>query len=186
MRILGVDPGSRRTGYGIIDMHQNQFKVIDFGHLIIKPVDFAYRLQQIFEQLSEIIATQKPEAFAIEQVFVAKNPGSALKLGHARGAAMLAGSTHGLFAAEYSALQIKKAIVGNGRADKAQMQKMIMLLLNLPELPQADAADALSIALCHGQSFHFKNTQSVLESAEQTLSHKGLAFRRGRLRRVRG
>lgn len=186
MRILGIDPGSRYTGYGIIDAVNNKYSVIDYGVLVIKPLDFSFRLQQIFEELSEIIQTQKPDAMAIEQVFVAKNPSSALKLGHARGAAMLAGSVSGLHAAEYSALQIKKAVVGHGRADKAQMQKMIMLLLGLKELPQSDAADALSIALCHGQSYQLLNG---LMATETPLGSKldgqlsGLSYRRGRLRK---
>jgi len=177
VRILGVDPGSRFTGFGVVDYKAGQFIVIDYGVIKIKPVGFPERLQQIFEDLGEVIAFQKPTTMAIEQVFVAKNPSSALKLGHARGAAMLAGSCAGLFASEYSALQIKKAIVGTGRADKPQMQKMIMLLLGLTELPQNDAADALSVALCHGQSLASMNT--ILST--NPLLQKG--FRNGRARR---
>lgn len=192
MRILGVDPGSRFTGFGVIDDKQSGFHVVDYGVIRVKPLAFPYRLQQIFEELSEIIQTQKPDSFAIEQVFVAKNPGSALKLGHARGAAMLAGAVAGLYADEYSALQIKKAVVGQGRADKSQMQAMIKRLLNLPELPTSDAADALSVALCHGQSLRYERRQIQLGQAPKTRVLETeeadpvspLRFRRGRLRRL--
>lgn len=190
MRILGIDPGSRLTGFGIVDDKQSGFHVVDYGVIRVKPLAFPYRLQQIFEELSEIIRTQKPDTFAIEQVFVAKNPSSALKLGHARGAAMLAGAVAGLYAEEYSALQIKKAVVGHGRADKAQMQAMIMRILNLPEVPSADAADALSIALCHGQSQRYarRNRQvsgdSAVESSDVEAKGAQLRFRRGRIRRI--
>lgn len=187
MRILGIDPGSRFTGYAIIDDHAAGFNVIDFGVIRVKPVSFPHRLQQIYESLTEIIQTQKPQSMAIEQVFVAKNPDSALKLGHARGAAILAGATSGLYAEEYSALQIKKAVVGRGRADKIQVQGMVLRMLNLSELPSSDAADALAVALCHGQSLRYlrRTSQVTLSQSNGAAVEAGVAlkFRRGRLRR---
>ncbi len=183
MRIIGIDPGSRYTGYGIIDAINNQYHVVDYGVLVIQPMEFSYRLQQIFEELGEIILTQKPTAMAIEQVFLAKNPSSALKLGHARGAALLAGAVVGLHAVEYSALQIKKAIVGHGKAQKAQMQRMVQILLKLDEVPQADAADALSVALCHGQSYQVLSNSALVSKNSAQKALCGLSYRRGRLRR---
>ena len=112
----------------------------------------APRLQQIFDGVSELILQYKPDMFAIEQVFMAKNPDSALKLGQARGAAMVAATNQGLDVAEYSARQIKQSVVGNGNAQKTQVQHMVTFILKLPGTPQADAADALAVALCHSHT----------------------------------
>ncbi|GGZ55582.1 crossover junction endodeoxyribonuclease RuvC [Paraglaciecola chathamensis] len=112
----------------------------------------APRLQQIFDGVSQLILQYKPDMFAIEQVFMAKNPDSALKLGQARGAAIVAASNQGLDVAEYSARQIKQSVVGNGNAQKTQVQHMVTFILKLPGTPQADAADALAVALCHSHS----------------------------------
>ncbi|NKF52619.1 crossover junction endodeoxyribonuclease RuvC [Shewanella sp. WXL01] len=147
--ILGIDPGSRLTGYGIIDCQGRTQKYLGSGCIRTSGDDLASRLQQIFTGVSEIIRQYQPEQFAIERVFMAKNADSALKLGQARGAAIVAATNSGLSVAEYSATQIKQAVVGTGRAQKTQVQHMITQILKLPAAPQADAADALSVAVCH-------------------------------------
>ncbi|MBR9727884.1 crossover junction endodeoxyribonuclease RuvC [Shewanella intestini] len=147
--ILGIDPGSRITGYGVIDCQGRQQRYLGSGCIRTSGDDLAPRLQQIFVGVSEIIRQYNPELFAIERVFMAKNADSALKLGQARGAAIVAATNAGLDVAEYSATQIKSAVVGTGRAQKAQVQHMIKQILKLPASPQADAADALAVAVCH-------------------------------------
>ncbi|WP_206484358.1 crossover junction endodeoxyribonuclease RuvC [Thalassotalea sp. G2M2-11] len=152
--ILGIDPGSRLTGYGVINQQGRQFTYLGSG--CIKAVaagdDFASRLQTIFAGVSELIVQFQPQMFAIEQVFMGVNPGGALKLGQARGAAIVAATSVGLTVAEYSARQIKQSVVGTGAADKEQVQHMVKNILKLPATPQADAADALAVALCHAHS----------------------------------
>ncbi|MBM7073125.1 crossover junction endodeoxyribonuclease RuvC [Shewanella sp. 202IG2-18] len=147
--ILGVDPGSRITGYGIIECTGRQQTYLGSGCIRTSGDDLAARLKIIFDGLSEIITQYQPEQFAIERVFMAKNADSALKLGQARGAAIVAATNADLSVAEYSATQIKSAVVGTGRAKKEQVQHMVQHLLKLPAAPQADAADALGVALCH-------------------------------------
>ncbi|BDM64110.1 crossover junction endodeoxyribonuclease RuvC [Shewanella sp. NFH-SH190041] len=147
--ILGVDPGSRITGYGVIQCQGRHQLYLGSGCIRTSSTELPARLKQIFDGISEIIRQYQPEQFAIEKVFMAKNADSALKLGQARGAAIVAATVAGLPVAEYSPTQIKNAVVGTGRAEKAQVQHMITHLLKLPASPQADAADALSIALCH-------------------------------------
>ncbi|WP_448550204.1 crossover junction endodeoxyribonuclease RuvC [Thalassotalea fusca] len=153
--ILGIDPGSRLTGYGVIEQQGRHFNYLGSGCIkaIAQGDDLATRLQTIFAGVSEIIIQFKPDMFAIEQVFMAKNPDSALKLGQARGAAIVAATNKGLSIAEYSARQIKQSVVGTGAADKAQVQHMVRSILKLPATPQADAADALAVALCHAHSY---------------------------------
>ncbi|MEZ4483408.1 MAG: crossover junction endodeoxyribonuclease RuvC [Syntrophotaleaceae bacterium] len=159
MRILGIDPGSRITGYGLIDKQGNRLLHVDNGAISTRSdAELADRLQIIYHDLQKVIAEYAPDAVAIERVFVAKNAQSALKLGHARGAAMLAGVNAGLPVAEYSALEVKSAVVGYGRADKQQVQQMVRMLLKLPEIAQEDASDALAVAICHAHS----NTVSAL------------------------
>jgi crossover junction endodeoxyribonuclease RuvC len=153
MIILGIDPGSRITGYGIISKQGNRLIHIDNGAIFTQSAkDFPQRLEKIFQGLSGIIAEYQPEAVAIENVFVAKNAQSALKLGQARGAAIVAAVNVGLPVHEYTAMQVKQAVVGSGRAEKAQVQHMIKALLNLPEVAQEDASDALAVAVCHAHS----------------------------------
>ncbi|MDF1580805.1 MAG: crossover junction endodeoxyribonuclease RuvC [Desulfuromonadales bacterium] len=153
MRILGIDPGSRITGYGIIEKSGNRLTHIDNGPLVTKSsAPFAERLKQIYDGLSEIIRIHSPEVVAVEQIFLSRNVNSALKLGHARGAALLAGVNANLPVFEYTALQVKSAVVGFGRADKQQVQQMVRALLNLPEIAQEDSADALAVAICHAHS----------------------------------
>ncbi|TVP55550.1 MAG: crossover junction endodeoxyribonuclease RuvC [Halomonadaceae bacterium] len=147
--ILGVDPGSRITGYGVIRAEGSRLTYIDSGCIRMKEDTMAVRLQTIYAGLAEIIAEYRPEEFAIEQVFLSRNVDSALKLGQARGVAMVCAANAGLAVNEYAARQVKQAIVGKGSADKVQVQHMVQAIMELPRRPQEDAADALGIAICH-------------------------------------
>jgi crossover junction endodeoxyribonuclease RuvC len=154
MRILGIDPGSRITGYGIIVKQGNRLIHVDNGAVFTdSEKDFPLRLQRIYRELSAVIERYRPEAMAVENIFFAKNVQSALKLGQARGAAIVAGVNAGLPVYEYSALQVKQAVVGHGKSAKVQVQQMLKILLNLPEIAQEDASDALAVAVCHAHSF---------------------------------
>lgn len=144
--IIGIDPGSRFTGYGVIQWEGNQTRYLDSGCLSVASVSISERLQKIFTGLQSIIQLHQPHEAAIEQVFMHQNPGSALKLGQARGAAIVA---LGSIVSEYSARQVKQSVVGYGAADKKQVQHMVKKLLNISIELQADAADALAVALCH-------------------------------------
>src|SRR5690554_636121 len=148
-RILGVDPGSRKTGFGIIELDGKQLKHVVSGRLLVGDGDFAGRLKQIFEGLTDLIQRYQPDIMAIEQVFLHKNADSALKLGQARGAAICAAVSQQLQVHEYSATQIKKSVVGNGHAQKEQVQYMMSVMLQLKEAPLEDAADALACAITH-------------------------------------
>lgn len=155
--ILGIDPGSRLTGYGLIEQRGRKLNYLGSGCIKVigtakTPLTLAEKLRRIHDSVSELITQFKPDEFAIEQVFMAKNPDSALKLGQARGAAIVAAACAELPVAEYSARQIKQSVVGNGGAEKSQVQHMVMALLNLERSPQEDAADALAVALCHAHS----------------------------------
>ena len=147
--ILGIDPGSRITGYGVINVVGSNIEYIDSGCIRIKGESLPERLHQIFEGVTQVITLYQPQQMAIEQVFMARNADSALKLGQARGAAIVSTVNQGVPVAEYSARQVKQSVVGKGGADKSQVQHMVMALLKLSKAPQADAADALAIALCH-------------------------------------
>lgn len=148
-RILGIDPGSRKTGFGIIELQGRKIKHIVNGRLMVGDGDFPERLRQIFVGLTELIERYQPEIMAIEKVFLHKNADSALKLGQARGAAICAGVSQNLSVHEYSATQIKKAVVGNGHAKKDQVQYMMSIILSLSEPLDEDAADALACAVTH-------------------------------------
>ena len=149
LRILGIDPGSRITGFGVIELVQGKAVYVTSGCIRVQGKALPERLKSIFDNVSQIVADYRPEQLAIEQVFVKNNVDSALKLGQARGAAICAAMTRELEVFEYTPTQIKKAVVGKGHADKAQMQFMVRAVLKLPGLPQEDAADALACALCH-------------------------------------
>jgi len=155
VKILGIDPGLVQTGYGIITINENDPQIIDFG--VVKPTvndGLATRLLTIFEDVSEIINIHKPSIFSIEDVFYGKNAKSALRLGQARGAAMVAAASAGLSIHEYSARKIKQAVTGNGNAHKEQVQFMVKATLKMDKLPEPiDASDALATALCHFQQF---------------------------------
>jgi len=152
VRILGIDPGSRITGYGVIDVEGNQSRYVTSGCIRISSDDWGQRLGTIFAELGCIIREFMPHEFAVEQVFMHRNADSALKLGQARGAAICAGVAHDLQLAEYAAKAIKQAVVGKGGASKDQVQHMVRVLLNLNASPQEDAADALAVALCHAHT----------------------------------
>lgn len=150
--ILGIDPGSRITGFGVIESDGNRHRYVASGCIRMAELPLPERLQRIYAGIAEIVATYHPEQSAIEQVFLAKNPDSALKLGQARGAAIVALMNHSLPVAEYSARQVKLAVVGRGAALKEQVQHMVVNLLSLTKAPPADAADALAIAITHAQA----------------------------------
>lgn len=147
--ILGIDPGSRKTGFGIIRVHGSRHEYVASGVIRLPLIALADRLKIIFDSVSEIIDMHSPSEVAVEEVFMAKSAGSALKLGQARGAAVVACVNRDLIVAEYTARQIKQAVVGTGAANKEQVQHMVTTLLKLPGAPQEDAADALAAAICH-------------------------------------
>ncbi len=171
IRILGIDPGSRFTGYGLIDSDGQHARYIASGCVRVSGNNLPEKLGLIFNELSALIDEYQPQQLAIENVFMHRNADSALKLGQARGAAICAGVTRKLPVAEYAPREIKQAVVGKGSADKQQVQHMVRVLLSLSETPQADAADALAIALCHS----YKQQAIERVSAAQQ-------FHRGRLR----
>jgi crossover junction endodeoxyribonuclease RuvC len=151
-RILGIDPGSRVTGYGIIDSDGMRSRHVASGCIRLEAEEFSARLGQIYQELTRLIERYQPEEIAIEQVFVAKNPLSALKLGHARGAAICACVVAGLKVAEYTPRMIKQSVVGTGTAEKGQVQHMVGKILGLQEKMASDQADALAVALSHAHS----------------------------------
>lgn len=150
--ILGIDPGSRTTGYGVINAVGNKLTYIDSGCIRAEKGELADRLNLIFTGVHQIIQTHIPQEMSIEQVFMAHNADSALKLGQARGVAIVAATTQEVPVFEYSARQVKQAVVGKGAAEKQQVQHMVCRLLGLSKTPQADAADALAIAICHANT----------------------------------
>lgn len=153
-RIIGIDPGSQRTGVGIIDVDaQGRLTHVFHGALVVVgEATFPLRLKRIFDELSDIIRTHRPTECGIERVFMARNADSALKLGQARGAAICAVVNQGIAVHEYAATEVKQAVVGSGRGDKAQVQHMIGVLLGLQGPLQPDAADALAIAVTHAHT----------------------------------
>ncbi len=150
--ILGIDPGSNITGFGIIEAVKNRYRYIASGAIRTSKNLPANQLQQIFSGIVDLVNTYHPEEIAIEQVFMHANVNSALKLGQARGVAIVAASQKNAKVAEYSARQVKQAVVGYGNAEKAQVAQMVKMLLKLTNKLQADEADALAIAICHANS----------------------------------
>ena len=149
VRILGIDPGLRTTGFGVLDKTGNQLSYVTSGCIKTPGGDLALRLKAILEGLDEVIANARPDQVALEKVFVSKNPQSTLALGQARGTAICAAVLHRLPVSGYTALQVKQAVVGNGHAAKEQVQEMVKRLLKLAGDPSPDAADALACAICH-------------------------------------
>ena len=149
VRILGIDPGLRVTGFGVIEKNGASLSYIASGCVKSGDADLADRLKTILAGLREIIGEHRPQQVALEKVFVNVNPASTLALGQARGTAICAAVDAGLPVSEYSALQVKQAVVGNGHAKKVQVQEMVKRLLGLAGAPSADAADALACAICH-------------------------------------
>ena len=150
LRILGIDPGSRLTGFGVLDIEADSATYVASGTVQSTDGEFPDRLRQIFESVAEIVSRYHPDVVAIESVFVHKNAGSALKLGHARSAAICATFDSDVEVVEYAPRAIKQAVVGTGSATKEQVQHMVVALLRLDGEPSTDAADALATALCHG------------------------------------
>jgi crossover junction endodeoxyribonuclease RuvC len=150
--IIGIDPGSNKTGFGIIKTNGFKHEYITSGHINLTTTEFPQNLGKIFTELNKILTANSVQSAAIEDVFMKNNPSSAIKLGQARGAALVALTNHQLPVTTYSPRQIKKAVVGSGAAEKTQVQFMVKLLLKIKHDLQADEADALAIALCHAHS----------------------------------
>jgi crossover junction endodeoxyribonuclease RuvC len=148
-RVLGIDPGSRVTGYGVLEVVGDRIAYIASGVIRPRAGALPERLAEIYRGVSEVIIAHQPGMLIIEDVFLARNPDSALKLGQARGVAIAAGVVHGLPVHEYAARRVKQAVVGTGRATKGQVQHMVRVILELTGTPVEDAADALAIAICH-------------------------------------
>ncbi len=155
--ILGIDPGSQITGYGVIRIQKNKAQYLASGCIRVEKTDHATRLKHIFSDLNQVIQQYRPTQAAIEQIFMHQNPNSALKLGQARGAALVAIALADIPVAEYTPRFVKQMIVGYGGAEKHQIQHMVQALLELNGKPQTDAADALAIALCHAHHLRLNN-----------------------------
>jgi len=155
LKIIGIDPGLVQTGYGIINVNNNQTSLIDYGIIKPQPKDsLANRLLAIFNDVCEIISNHDPQIFAIEEVFYGKNVKSAMRLGQARGASMVAAASKGIPVYEYSARKVKQSVTGNGNAHKTQVQFMVKAKLKMDHNPEPiDASDALAIALCYDHQF---------------------------------
>jgi crossover junction endodeoxyribonuclease RuvC len=170
LRILGIDPGLRVTGFGVIEQTGSKLQYVTSGCVRSGGGELAERLKAILDGLAEVIAANRPQQVAVEKVFVNVNPQSTLLLGQARGTAICAAVIAGLPVAEYTALQVKQAVVGKGHAKKEQVQHMVRRLLALPGDPAPDAADALACAICHAHGGKLGN-----------VLMKGLRMKRGRL-----
>jgi len=170
VRILGIDPGLQVTGFGVVDKNGQRLAYVASGCVKSGRGELAERLKTLLEGLAEVIAAHRPQQVVVEKVFVNINPQSTLALGQARGAAICAAVLAGLPVAEYTALQVKQAVVGNGQAGKTQVQHMVKRLLALAGDPSPDAADALACAICHAHGARLGR-----------LSMRGLRMKRGRL-----
>ena len=167
VRILGIDPGSQITGYGIIDMDGNHALHVAHGQIAVQSGSLSDKLRQIFRELDAVISEFQPDECAVEKVFMHRNADSALKLGQSRGAAITACAERSLPVFEYTANQVKQATVGKGHAGKSQVQYMVKVLLCLSGAPQADAADALAVALCHGHTREGAERLKAVSAARQ-------------------
>jgi crossover junction endodeoxyribonuclease RuvC len=180
MRILGIDPGLQTTGFGVVDVQGQQVSYVASGTITTTHLprgDLPARLKVLFDGVREVVATYQPESSAVEIVFVNVNPQATLLLGQARGACVTALVSTDLAVAEYTALQLKKAIAGHGKAGKAQVQEMVMRLLKLPSLPGKDAADALGLAIMHA---HAGVARSRLAAAATLTPRSSAAYKAGR------
>lgn len=171
LRILGIDPGLRVTGFGVIDKSGQTLSYVASGCIRTREGALPERIRAILDGLGEVISLHRPDEIAVEEVFVNVNPRATLLLGQARGAAICASVTHNLPVSEYTALQVKQAVVGTGHARKDQVQEMVRRLLRLAGEPGADAADALACAICHAHA----------GLGLGRLATRGLRMRRGRL-----
>lgn len=179
MKIFGIDPGSERTGYGCIETAGSRHRLVICGCLTGPArATFPEKLMAIHAGLAVLLARHRPDCVAVENIFYARNVRSALKLGHARGVALLAASEAGVPVVEYAPAEIKRAIVGYGRAEKAQMQQMVKLLLGLREPPPPhDAADALAVAICHVHSTTGPVAQRALAEKPRTTARSWRDYR---------
>lgn len=155
LRILGIDPGSRLCGWGVVDLVAGRPSSVDNGVIVLSEGGLPERLAELFARLEQVLGGHRPTCAAVEGIFQHRNARSALILGQARGVALLALARHGLSVAEYTPQQIKKAVTGTGRAEKEQVQMVVARRLGLGDPPQADAADAVAVALCHAQHLAF-------------------------------
>jgi crossover junction endodeoxyribonuclease RuvC len=161
-RILGIDPGSRLCGWGVVDCVGVQIIHVDNGVVVLgSKQPLGARLGALLDAVEAVLSRHRPHVVAVEAVFQHRNPRSALILGQARGVVLAAAARAGLTIHDYTPQQVKKAVCGSGRADKEQVQKMVSLRLGLPDLPQEDAADAVAVAICHAQSLRFVGPDSV-------------------------
>ena len=182
MRVLGIDPGLRTTGFGVLDVDGPRLRYVASGVIQTRDADqgdLPARLKVLFDGIGELTARYRPQVAAVEIVFVNVNPQATLLLGQARGACVTALVARDLPVAEYTALQMKKAIVGTGRADKSQVQEMVKRLLRLPGLPGKDAADALGIAITHA---HVGQAMARLADATPLSRSTTGMYRAGRTR----
>ncbi len=179
MRILGIDPGLRTTGFGVIDADGPRLSYVASGVIRIATGPLPPRLKTIHEGIGEVLGQYAPHCAVVEIVFVNVNPQSTLLLGQARGAAITTLVASGLPVHEYTALQIKQAVVGHGHAAKPQVQAMVQRLLRLPGLPSADAADALACAICHANAGALT---AAVDAHTPGLAARGARTRRGRIR----
>ena len=169
MIILGIDPGSRKTGFGLIKKEGNRHTHIENGTLYLeKQEKYTDRLVSLYKEIQSLIEAFSPEALAIENIFYYKNAKSTQKLGEVRGVAMLSASISGIKVFEYTPLEVKKAVTGYGKAPKIQMQNMTRTLLNLKDIPEENAGDALAVALCHAQSCNLLSQIKIKETATPT------------------
>ena len=182
MRILGIDPGLRITGYGVIERSGANLTYIASGTIRIPPAgELPERLKAILDGLSEVINTYRPDNAVVEKVFVNANPQSTLLLGQARGAAICALVLEKLPVAEYTALQIKQAVAGHGKAQKSAVQEMVRRMLKLSGTPGPDSADALAAAICHTNHLGAQAALAGHSSVGGRIAQLGLKVRRGRL-----
>ncbi|MDX1403797.1 MAG: crossover junction endodeoxyribonuclease RuvC [Woeseiaceae bacterium] len=161
-RILGIDPGSRLTGFGVVDCIEDRSAYVASGAVNTVAGEFKERIRLIFDSVNSIVAEYRPQVIAIESIFVHKNAGSALKLGHARSAAICATFEFDLEVFEYAPREIKQAVVGTGSATKEQVQHMVCSILELDGKPSPDAADALAAALCHAHQRRFQHRKLMV------------------------
>ena len=183
MRILGIDPGLRMTGFGVIDVQGQSLRYVASGVIRIAPGPLPPRLKTIYDGINEVLAQYRPDIAVVEIIFVNVNPQSTLLLGQARGAAITSLVAGGLTVHEYTALQVKQAVVGTGRAVKEQVQSMVQRLLSLPGVPSPDAADALACAICHAHARTMTTAAASQSPTQAPVSALlGARVRRGRMR----
>ena len=163
MKILGIDPGTKVMGYGVIETENDDVALVDYGAIVPPEKEaIAVRLSHIFKELQNVISRHRPDAVAVEQPFIAKNVKSALAIGRAQAVALLAAADRGLPAYEYTPAQVKQRVANYGASSKEQIQEMVRLQLGLPEVPRPDdAADALAVAICHCQEMHVAGLLAV-------------------------